>query len=66
MDAEKNAKYQKDVAEIVENCHRKFSNDKSKSKKKTKRLQSTDRQLSIERYGMYTMPTHQMMLQNFK
>ena len=42
-DAEKSAKYQRDVAEIVENCHKKFSKEYTKPIKKPKRLQSNDR-----------------------
>ena len=43
LEAEKTAKYQRDVAEIVENCQRKFSKDFNKPKKKAKKLHQTDR-----------------------
>ena len=57
-DVEKDAKYRRDVAQIVENCQRKFSSENKKDTKKARRLQSKDRQMSLERYGMYTMPSH--------
>ena len=45
IEAEKLAKYQLEVQQIVENCQKKFSKDQTKGarKGKMKRLQSTDR-----------------------
>ena len=60
-------KYEQDVAAIVDDCNKKFSMQNKKAQKvQRKRFTQDGRASSVEKYGMYTMPTMQVMRQNLK